>query len=55
MDMIAFCSANIIMEGGIAKVYVHGEPEQREYKAQRASIGYVEGWRLLQLIKNGGV
>jgi hypothetical protein len=61
LDMIAFISANVIAESMVAKVNMHGELDSngqklmREYTAQRSTVGYHEGSRVMILTKGGGV
>ena len=55
VDMVGFISANVIAEGVDASVSMHGETKPRKYKAQRTTIGYTEGGRMLMLVEGGGV
>ena len=61
IDMIGYISANVIAEAMVAPVQVSNEknadgtPFMRKYQAQRCTIGYHEGCRMLLLVEGGGL
>lgn len=55
LDMIAYCSADVIGEDSEIPVRVYGEAEDRIYRALKANKANNAGMRLLFLVEGGGV
>jgi len=55
LDMLAYCSADVVSQGTEVPLQVYGEAQPRKYLAMNANGGNNSGMRLLLLVDGGGI
>lgn len=55
LDMMAYCSADVVSQGTEIPLQVYGESAPRKYLAMNANGGNNSGMRLLLLVEGGGI